>query len=100
MTPVDFGPGMQKKPIFFDPTGRRAIRVSRLALAAGVISTLFVLICGISLFIGPSLASLHLDTQPNTRHALVGIKVAAPQLLKAAEKLATEVRARQKLLHR
>jgi peptidoglycan-N-acetylglucosamine deacetylase len=87
---------MQKKPIFFDPTGRRASHVSRLALAAGVVSTLFVVACAISLFVGPSMSGLHLGV---TRHALTGIKAAAPELLKPAAKLAAEVRARQKLLH-
>ena len=87
---------MQKKPIFFDPTGRRASHVSRLALAAGVVSTLFVVACAISLFVGPSMSGLHLGV---TRHALTGVKAAAPELLKPAAKLAAEVRARQKLLH-
>jgi cellulose synthase/poly-beta-1,6-N-acetylglucosamine synthase-like glycosyltransferase/peptidoglycan/xylan/chitin deacetylase (PgdA/CDA1 family)/spore germination protein YaaH len=90
---------MQKKPIFFDPTGRRAIHVSRFALAAGVISTLFVVACAISLFVGPNMSGLHLGGQGKTRHALTGVKAAAPELLKPAAKLAAEVRARQKLLH-
>ncbi len=90
---------MQKKPIFFDPTGRRASRVSRLALAAAVISTLFVVACAASLFVWPSMAGLHIGEHGRTRHALAGVKAAAPELLKPAAKLAAEVRARQKLLH-
>ncbi|MFC5526212.1 glycosyltransferase [Rhodanobacter ginsengisoli] len=87
---------MQKKPIFFDPTGRRATHVSRLALIAGVVSTLFVVACAVSLFVGPSMSALHLG---KTRHPLAGVKAAAPELLKPAARLAAEVRARQKLLH-
>lgn len=90
---------MQKKPIFFDPSGRRASRVSRLALLAGVVSTLFVVGCAISLFVGPSMDGLHIGEHARTRHALANVKAAAPELLKPAAKLAAEVRARQKLLH-
>ncbi|WP_447734873.1 glycosyltransferase [Rhodanobacter soli] len=90
---------MQKKPIFFDPTGRRASRVSRLALVAAVISTLFVVACAASLFVWPSMAGLHIGEHGRTRHALAGVKAAAPELLKPAARLAAEVRARQKLLH-
>ncbi|MEO8999217.1 MAG: glycosyl hydrolase family 18 protein, partial [Rhodanobacter sp.] len=91
---------MQKKPIFFDPTGRRASHVSRLALIAGVVSTLFVVACAVSLFVGPSMTGLHLGIPGSARHGLTGVKAAAPELLKSAAKLAAEVRARQKLLHR
>ena len=90
---------MQKKPIFFDPTGRRAIHVSRLALIAGVVSTLFVVACAVSLFVGPTMGGLHLGGSGKPRHGLTGVKAAAPELLKPAAKLAAEVRARQKLLH-
>ncbi|WEN13935.1 glycosyltransferase [Rhodanobacter sp. AS-Z3] len=90
---------MQKKPIFFDPTGRRASHVSRLALLAGVVSTLFVVACAISLFVSPTMSSLHIGEHARTRHALTNVKAAAPELLKSAAKLAAEVRARQKLLH-
>ena len=87
---------MQKKPVFFDPTGRRATHVSRLALLAGVVSTLFVVACAISLFVGPTMSGLHLG---KTRHPLAGVKAAEPELLKPAARLAAELRARQKLLH-
>ncbi|KQZ77811.1 polysaccharide deacetylase [Rhodanobacter sp. Root561] len=90
---------MQKKPIFFDPSGRRASHVSRLALLAGVVSTLFVVACAISLFVGPTMDGLHIGEHARTRHALANVKAAAPELLKPAAKLAAEVRARQKLLH-
>ena len=90
---------MHKKPIFFDPTGRRAIHVSRFVLIAGVVSTLFVVVCAISLFVGPNMDGLHLGGQGKSRHGLTGVKAAAPELLKPAAKLAAELRARQKLLH-
>ncbi|PWK91997.1 glycosyltransferase [Fulvimonas soli] len=90
---------MQKKPIFFDPTGRRASHVSRLGLAIAVVSTLFALACAASLFVAPNLDTLRLGRHGHGLHALAGVKAAAPQLLKPAEKLAAEVRARQKQLH-
>lgn len=93
-------PRMQKKPIFFDPTGRRASHVSRLVLLAGVVSTLLVVACAISLFVGPRMGDLHIGEHSRARHALANVKAAAPELLKPAAKLAAEVRARQKLLHR
>ncbi|MEP7187238.1 MAG: glycosyltransferase, partial [Rhodanobacter sp.] len=90
---------MQKKPIFFDPTGRRASHVSRLALFAGVVSTLFVVACVASLFFDPSMAALHIGSHDKPRHALANVKAAAPELLKPAARLAAEVRARQRQLH-
>jgi len=90
---------MQKKPVFFDPTGRRAGRVSLLVLLAGVVSTLFVVACAASLFVGPTMGGLHIGEHARTRHALANVKAAAPELLKPAAKLAAEVRARQKQLH-
>ncbi|HEY8587403.1 MAG TPA: glycosyltransferase [Rhodanobacter sp.] len=90
---------MQKKPIFFDPTGRRASRVSRLALLAGVVSTLLVVACAASLFVWPRMDGLHISELSHTRHALTGVKAVAPELLRPAARLAAEVRARQKQLH-
>ncbi|MDQ6645670.1 MAG: polysaccharide deacetylase family protein, partial [Pseudomonadota bacterium] len=90
---------MHKKPIFFDPTGRRASHVSRLALFAGVVSTLFVVACAASLFFGPNMAALHIGSPDKPRHALASVKAAAPELLKPAARLAAEVRARQRQLH-
>ena len=89
---------MEKKPVFFDPTGRRASHVSRLALLAGVASTLLVAACAISLFIAPTMAGLQLGPHNRALHPLTDVKAAAPQLLKPAARLAAEVRARQKLL--
>jgi cellulose synthase/poly-beta-1,6-N-acetylglucosamine synthase-like glycosyltransferase/peptidoglycan/xylan/chitin deacetylase (PgdA/CDA1 family)/spore germination protein YaaH len=86
---------MQKKPIFFDPTGRRASHISRLGVLAAVISTLFVLAFAASLLIGPGMAGLQLGSRGRKLHAVAVV----PSLLKPAARLAAEVRARQKLLH-
>ncbi len=89
---------MHKKPIFFDPTGRRAHRVSRLALLAGVVSTLLVLACAVSLFVVPKMADLPLEGPAHSLHALAGVAPKAPRFLKPAARLAAEVRKRQSLL--
>jgi cellulose synthase/poly-beta-1,6-N-acetylglucosamine synthase-like glycosyltransferase/peptidoglycan/xylan/chitin deacetylase (PgdA/CDA1 family) len=85
---------MHRKPIFYDPTGRRASRVSRFGLALAVVSTLLVVACAVSLFVGPSLGVLSLGRHEHGLHA----KAAAPQLVRPAEKLAAEVRARERQL--
>ena len=85
---------MQRKPIFYDPTGRRASRVSRLGLALAVISTLLVVSCAVSLFVGPSMGALHLGRREHGLHA----KAVAPQLVRPAERLAAEVRTRERQL--
>jgi cellulose synthase/poly-beta-1,6-N-acetylglucosamine synthase-like glycosyltransferase/peptidoglycan/xylan/chitin deacetylase (PgdA/CDA1 family)/spore germination protein YaaH len=90
---------MQKNPIFFDPTGRRASHVSRLALIAGVVSTLFVVACAVSLFFVPAMGVLHIGGHDKPRHALANVKAAKPELLKLAARLASEVRARQRQLY-
>ena len=86
---------MQKKPIFFDPTGRRASHISRLGLLAGVVSTLFVVAFAASLLIGPSMTGLKLGGRGKGLHSVAAV----PALLKPAARLAAEVLARQKLLH-
>lgn len=88
---------MHNKPIFFDPTGRRASRLSRMGVLLAVVSTLFMAAFVLSLFVGPTLAALRLGAHGRGLHALGNVKVAAPQLLKPAAKLAAEVRARQRL---
>jgi peptidoglycan-N-acetylglucosamine deacetylase len=90
---------MHRKPIFYDPTGRRASRVSRLGLALAVVSTLLVVACAVSLFVGPSLGVLQLHRHEHGLHGLTGTKAKAPQLIRPAERLAAEVRTRERLLH-
>lgn len=85
---------MQNKPVFFDPTGRRAIRLSRLRLTTAVISTVLGAVFVASLLIGTRMSTLALSND-RTRHPLAGIKAAAPGLLNTAAALAEEVRARQ-----
>ena len=85
---------MQNKPVFFDPTGRRASHLSRLRLSTAVISTVLVAVFVASLLIGTRMNTLSLSND-RTRHPLAGVKVAAPGLLKSAAALAAQVRARQ-----
>ncbi|MGN6383126.1 MAG: polysaccharide deacetylase, partial [Dyella sp.] len=84
---------MHKQPVFFDPTGRRASRLSRLGLTLAVISTLFAIAFVLSLFVGPTMAGLQLGRHGKGLHALNGVKMAAPALAKRAAQLAAEVRA-------
>lgn len=90
---------MHKKPVFFDPTGRRASRLSRMGLTLAVISTLFAVAFVLSLFIAPSMTGIQLGQRGKGLHALAGVKMAAPELARPAAKLAAEVRARQKATH-
>ena len=84
---------MHKQPVFFDPTGRRASRLSRVGLTLAVISTLFAIAFVLSLFVGPTMAGLQLGRHGKGLHALNGVKMAAPGLAKRAAQLAAEVRA-------
>ena len=86
---------MPSKPVFFDPTGRRAVHLSRLGVFAAVVSTLFVAFFIVSLVVGPRMTGLSLW---HRTHRLHGVKVAAPELLKPAARLASEVLARQQSL--
>jgi hypothetical protein len=85
---------MQNKPVFFDPTGRRATRLSRLRLMTAVISTVLVAVFVASLLIGTRMNTLALSND-RTRHPMTGVKATAPGLLKSAAALAAQVRARQ-----
>jgi cellulose synthase/poly-beta-1,6-N-acetylglucosamine synthase-like glycosyltransferase/peptidoglycan/xylan/chitin deacetylase (PgdA/CDA1 family) len=84
---------MHKQPVFFDPTGRRASRLSRMGLTLAVISTLFAIAFVLSLFVGPTMEGLQLTRHGKGLHALNGVKMAAPALAKRAAQLAAEVRA-------
>ena len=87
------------KPVFFDPTGRRASRYARLSLAIAVVSTLLVAVFVTSLLIGSRMSALSLSND-STRHPLFAVKAAAPGLLNAAARLASQVRARHQDLPR
>ena len=87
---------MTRKPVFFDPSGRRAARLSRLGILAAVVSTLLVALFVSSLLVAPHMNPLTLGMRDgHAPRGLKGVKMAAPNLLKPAEKLAAEVRARQ-----
>ncbi|MFK2903841.1 glycosyltransferase [Dyella ginsengisoli] len=90
---------MHKKPVFFDPTGRRASRLSRMGLTLAVISTLFVIAFVLSLFVGPTMEGVQLGRHGKGLHALNGVKLAAPALAKRAAQLAAEVRAHHHNVH-
>lgn len=86
---------MPKKPVFFDPTGRRATHISRLGLLAAVVSTLFVAFFIVSVVVGPRMTGLQLW---HRSHGLHGAKAAAPELLKPARRLASELLARKQAI--
>ncbi|MGA0586364.1 glycosyltransferase [Dyella sp. KRB-257] len=90
---------MHKKPVFFDPTGRRASRLSRMGLALAVISTLFVVAFVLSLFVGPTMEGVQLGRHGKGLHALKGVTLAAPALARRAARLASEVRAHHHAAH-
>ncbi len=90
---------MHKKPVFFDPTGRRASRLSQMGLTLAVISTLFVVAFVLSLFVGPTMEGVQLGRHGKGLHALNGVKLAAPALAKRAAQLAAEVRAHHHTPH-
>jgi poly-beta-1,6 N-acetyl-D-glucosamine synthase len=87
---------MQKKPVFFDPTGRRAWRVIGLAWAA----ILFLLAVGIgfcfSIATVPPPSTGLLSFLQTHVHRIDSGKLAAPDLAKTADLLAVEARARAK----
>src|SRR5690242_16672905 len=85
---------MAAKPVFFDPTGKRARRVSIVAWALAVFSTLAFIAFVASVVIVPSLPGVDFR-----RVHPVAVKPAAapvsPALLRRANQLAAEARARQ-----
>ncbi len=87
---------MAAKPVFFDPTGKRARRVSFVAWSLAVLSTLLFVAFVASMLVVPVLPGVDfrrvhtgaIKTPPN------GVPV-APGLLRHAAALAADVRARQ-----
>ena len=51
-----------------------------LALPKFGLSTLFVVACAISLFVGPNMVGLHIGEHARTRHALANVKAAGVKL--------------------
>lgn len=90
---------MQKKPIFFDPSGRRAGRVAGLAWAIALVSLVLGLGFISSLFLVPhtddplfGFMKSHFHHAPNSK---AKAKLVAPGLLKPARQLEAQIRARQ-----
>lgn len=83
---------MQKRPVFFDPTGRRASHLSRFRLVAAVLSTCLVALFIASLLIGTRMSALSLSNE-RTRHPLFRVKT-VPAALTAAERLGLEASAK------
>jgi hypothetical protein len=92
-------PPMQKKPISFDSTGRRATQVPRLALFSGVVSISLIVACVVSLFIGLHAGERHIGLAGMPRHPLADVREAATDLLKPAKRQVCDVRAEQRQWH-
>ena len=85
---------MSERPIFFDPSGRRARGVSRLGWIFAIATTIIAIFFVTTIIIVPQAPQLHFGRNSHL-HALTPDKVVAPRLLKNAVRLAREARARQ-----
>ncbi len=103
---------MTGRPIFFDPTGRRGRVLGRLAWAGGTLSALVTVLFFATLMVAhrpgaasldPALAhgSIRCAWAPtcSATHALAVTAPADPELLKSANKLAAELREKERGLH-
>src|ERR1700742_3006346 len=87
---------MNRKPIFFDATGRRAARLSLLGWAAAIVSTVLGIAFIASLLIAPPMESVSFSTRLTAIHLPeLENKAKAPALLKSAARLAAQARARK-----
>jgi peptidoglycan-N-acetylglucosamine deacetylase len=100
------------KPVFFDPTGRRARLLQRLAWAVGALSMLVIVVFTATLMIvhrpadggfsqqAASHISIRCAWAPtcSAAHALTSTTAADPELLKRAVKLAAELRDKERAL--
>jgi cellulose synthase/poly-beta-1,6-N-acetylglucosamine synthase-like glycosyltransferase/peptidoglycan/xylan/chitin deacetylase (PgdA/CDA1 family)/spore germination protein YaaH len=87
---------MNRKPIFFDATGRRAARLSLLGWAAAIVSTVLGIAFIASLLIAPPMENVSFSTRLTAIHLPeLENKAKAPGLLKSAARLAAEARARK-----
>jgi peptidoglycan-N-acetylglucosamine deacetylase len=87
---------MADKPIFFDSTGRRAARVSFVGWAAAVVSTILAAGFVASLVVVPEMGNINLPGRLTAIHLPeLEKKALAPGLLRFAERLAAEARARR-----
>jgi peptidoglycan/xylan/chitin deacetylase (PgdA/CDA1 family)/spore germination protein YaaH len=84
---------MAAKPVFFDPTGKRARRVSFVTWSLAVVSTLLFVAFAASVLIVPVLPGVDFR---RVHPIAAKPPVAAPSLLPRANALAAEARARQR----
>src|SRR5262245_38591790 len=102
---------MSRKPIFFDPTGRRSRLFLRLAWGIGTVTGLVIALFVATLVTVHSTAIVQKpDSQRSPRcawapnctpiHALTPAPAAEPEKLGAAEKLAAQLREQERALHR
>ena len=80
---------MQKKPVFFDPTGRRASHLSRVRLAVSIVSTVLVVVFVASVLVATRMSTLLLSNE-HSKHPLSRVRTVAA----GVEPLVTELRAR------
>jgi cellulose synthase/poly-beta-1,6-N-acetylglucosamine synthase-like glycosyltransferase/peptidoglycan/xylan/chitin deacetylase (PgdA/CDA1 family)/spore germination protein YaaH len=82
---------MAKRPVFFDPTGRRAVHVTRVTAALAILTSLIVAAFVLTLFAVPQLANIDLGPRSTVKRSAVA-KAAAPGLLRSAARLAAQTR--------
>lgn len=87
---------MANKPVFFDATGKRALRISLIGWGAAIVSTLLGAAFLTSLAAVPHFANVKLPGRLTPVNAKVlEQKAAAPGLLRSAAQLAAEARAKR-----
>src|SRR5579859_7219398 len=87
---------MQKKPVFFDPSGRRAGRVAGLAWAFVLVTLALGIGFVVSIVTVPPPDTGLLSFLQSHLHRVPGVKLAAPALLKPADQLAAQARAKER----
>src|SRR5579871_4996639 len=88
---------MADKPVFFDSSGRRAVRASAVGWTVAVVSLVLGAVFAASLAVAPQVTQLRLPghlTALNT--PILEKKAVAPGLLRSAARLASEAQARRK----
>ena len=88
---------MATRPVFFDPTGRRAVRVSRVTAVIAILTSLVAIAFIATLFLAPQLSNIDLGPEAMLRRSATA-KAAAPGLLKSATQLAAQTRAKRQAL--
>src|SRR5260370_10232348 len=92
---------MTTKPVFFDASGRRSARMSLAGRLAAIATALVAAVFIASLLIEPHIASPNLPGHLSAvRAAELERRAADPFLLKAAARLAAEVRSKRAALPR